>query len=270
MSGWRTLKTIHLASTAWFMLCVGYVLVLALREVGFHWWHILSLSGHSAVIVLLLVSLYLFAIARGVSRAQEIEIEHPLTSTDYYMAFYVATPFLGGVAGSLGMVGVSAPGQFLAGTALGTLGTTFLVWVIVDPAAGLAEMLLPASRKHRTERLARAEAQREKRRENHEKLLAEVFAKDESDRHRWQELLKPRAERLATLLASDVADLNLAEQEAIDFGAGAWQLGGLACMRQLRDMTIAMSEQKGRHGTAPDYISVWWDGIGTWRKPSLG
>jgi hypothetical protein len=168
------------------------------------------------------------------------------------------------------MVGASTPGQFLAGTALGTLGTTFLVWVIVDPAAGLVEMLLPASRKHRTERLARAEAEREKRRENHEKLLAEVFAKEESDRRCWREVLKPRAERLAALLASDAADLSLAEQEAVDFGAGAWQLGGLACMRQLRDMAISVSEQKGRHGTEPDYISVWWDGIGTWRNPSPG
>jgi hypothetical protein len=184
------------------------------------------------------------------------------------MAFYVATPFLGGLAGCLGMIGARTTSQFLTGIGLGTLGTTFLVWVIVDPATGLVEMLLPVSRKHRTERLARAEAEREQRKRNHEKLLTEVFAKEESNRRHWQKVLEPRAERLASLLASDATDFNRAEREAVDFGAGAWQLGGLACMRQLRDMALEKSEQKGQYETVPDYISVWWDGIGNWRNPS--
>jgi len=171
----NVLKLIHLTSTAWFMLCVGYILVLALRQAGVNWWLIFSLSGHSAVLIFLMVSLYLFAIFRGVSSSQKIEVEHPLTSTMYYTAFYVATPFLGSLAGCLGMMGENRISQFLQGIALGTLGATFLVWVIVDPVMGLLEMLLsPTSRKHRAERLALAKAQREKAQEDHERLLAEV------------------------------------------------------------------------------------------------
>ena len=122
MSERRMLKSIHLASTAWFMLCIGYILVLALRQAGVRWWVIFSLSGHSALIVFLLISLYLFVIFRGVSRSQKIEVEHPLTSTNCYMMFYVVAPLLGGLAGALGMIGENRIGQFLLGIALGTLG----------------------------------------------------------------------------------------------------------------------------------------------------
>ncbi len=93
MTEHRTLKSIHLAGTAWFILCVGYILVFALRQAGVHWWIIFSLSGHSTLLVLLLVSIYSFALFRGVGRSQTIEAEHPLTSTNYYTVFYIAIPF---------------------------------------------------------------------------------------------------------------------------------------------------------------------------------
>ena len=83
MSHRKALKLVHLASTTWFMLCMGYILVLALRQAGIHWWVIFSLSGHSALLIFLLISLYLFAIFRGVGSNQRIEMEHPLTSTNY-------------------------------------------------------------------------------------------------------------------------------------------------------------------------------------------
>lgn len=143
MTRHRTLKSIHHAGMAWFILCVGYILVFALRQAGVHWWIIFSVSGHSTLLVLLMVSLYSFALFRGVGRSQTIETEHPLPSTDYYTVLYITTPFLGGLAGCLGMIGVSAIKQFLLEIALGTLGATFLAWVIVHPVAGLLEMLLP-------------------------------------------------------------------------------------------------------------------------------
>ena len=105
MTGTKKLKSIHVASTAWFVLSVGYILVFALRQAGFQWWIIFSLSGHSVLIAFLLVSLYSFALFKGVSRNQLIEAEHPLTSTNYYMMFYVAIPFLGGLAGWAGRAG---------------------------------------------------------------------------------------------------------------------------------------------------------------------
>jgi len=270
MSRQNTMKLVHLASTAWFMLCIGYILVLALRQAGVSWWVIFSLSGHSALVIFLLISLYLFAIYRGVDRSQKIKVEHPLTSTNYYMVFYIVAPFLGGLAGCLGMIGEHRINQFLLGIALGTLATTFLVWVIVDPVTGLLEMLLPASRKHRAERLAEAKAQREKRQRDRERLLAEVLAKDDLAQHSWQEVLKPQAEKLAGLLTSNRIDFKQAEREAVDIGVKAWQIGGLSCMRQLRDMAMAICRQRNRNRDIVDYIPIWWDGIGSWRNPSLG
>jgi hypothetical protein len=272
MSVRRALRLTHLASTVWFMMCVGYVLVLALHEYGFQWWLIFSLSGPSALLILLLISLYLFALFRGVGEAQQIEVEHPLTTTSYYMGFYVAAPLLGGLAGNLGMLAgelgmlVTDPVKFLLGVALGTLGTTFAVWVVVDPITGLIEMLLPTSRRSRAERLARAEAQRRARQEKRERLLTEALARDEREQQQWQQELRPQAERLAALLACDMASFARAEQEAVDIGAEAWRLGGLSCMRQLRDMTLALCTEK-QSGRTADYISYWWDGIGDWRKP---
>jgi hypothetical protein len=271
MSHRKALKLAHLASTTWFMLCMGYILVLALRQAGIHWWVIFSLSGHSALLIFLLISLYLFAIFRGVGGDPEIEAEHPLTSTDYYIVFYVVAPFLGGLAGCVGMIGEHRIGQFLLGIALGTLGTTFLVWVIVDIGAGLLEMVLPpSSRRHRAERLAQAKAQREKKQKDRERLLAEVLSKEESTRRGWQEALRPQAEKLAALLATNKTNFKQAKREAVEIGVDAWQIGGLSCMRELRNMAIAISRRRSQSRNVVDYIPIWWDGIGSWRNLSLG
>ncbi len=268
MSRHRTLRLIHLAGMAWFIICIGYILVLTLRQAGVNWLVVFSLSGHGALVALVLISLYLFAIFRGISSSQKVQIEHPLTSASYYRIFYVITPLLGGFAGCLGMIGISTIGQFVLGVALGTLGTTFLVWVIVDPLAGLLEMLLPpVSRRHRSERLARAKTLRQNRQKNRESLLKEVLVKEELERRRWREVLKPKAEKLAGMLTADEIDFKQVERQAVGMGVSAWQIGGLSCMRELRDM--AMSLAKESNESVVDYIGVWWDGIGSWREPSL-
>ncbi len=269
MTARRALKWIHVASTVWFVLCVVYVLILALHQAGFNWWVIFSLSGHSLIAAFLLVSLYLFALFRGVKGAQQIEVEHPLTSAPAYMGFYVAAPLIGGLAGLLGMAGTRNPVQFMLGVSMGTLGTTFAIWVVVDPVAGLIEMLQQASRKHRAERLAKAEAERRERHERRERLLAEAFAREEQERLHWQQRLQPQAERLAALLAVDADGFLDAEREAVDIGAQAWRLGGINCMREVRDMAVAISKERLGEAETTDYISYWWDGIGEWRRPAL-
>jgi len=267
----KVLRSIHLAATLWFVVCVGYIFVLGLRQAGVRWWVVFSLSGHGALVIFLLVSLYLFAVYRGISSTQKVQIEHPLTSTPYYNMFYVIAPFLGGLAGCLGMIGIDTTvGHFLSIVALGTLATTFLVWVIVDPVAGLLEMLLPpTSRKHRAERLAAARVQRQEKQKERERLLAEVLAKEESDVRHWRDVLKPQAEKLAALLTSGEADFENAERQAADIGVTAWQTGGLVCMRALRDMVIELTRQSRPDRAVTDYISVWWDGIGSWRSTSI-
>jgi len=251
------------------MVCVGYILILALRQTGVNWWVVFSLSGHGALIVFLLVSLYLFAFFRGISRSQKEQAEHPLTTTGYYMGFYVIVPFLGGLAGCLGMIGVTTISRFLFGIALGTFWTTFLVWVIVDPAIGLLEMLLPESRRHRCRRLAQVKVQREQRQKAREHLLEEVLAKEELDGQRWREILKMRAEKLAGLLTTDKVGFKQAEREAVDIGVNAWRMGGLSCMQELRNMAVALCKQNHHNETIVDYIPVWWDGIGNWRSSSF-
>lgn len=272
MSRQNTLKLTHFASTAWFMLAAGYILVYALRQAGFNWWIIFSLSGYSAVLVFLLISLYLFAIFRGVSRNQKTAIEHPLTTSIYYLILYDVSPFLGAFAGCLGMIGVDKAGQLLSGVAMGTLGATFLVWVLVDPAAGLMETLLPTVREHRRQRLALARANREKQRLAKQRLLAQVQTEQLSERARWAEILEPYAEKLAALMSSiDASGENGRdkETEAVDIGVNAWQLGGRNCMRQLHYMAMEMCRRASRNKRIIDYISIWWDGIGTWRNQWL-
>lgn len=263
----RALKLTHAVSTIWFMMCVGCILVLALRQVGFKWWFIFSLSGQSAIVVFVLTSVYLFALVRDMSGSQQIQVEHPFTSTSSYMGFYVAAPLLGGLAGILGMIDANDPSRYALGVAMGTLGTTFCVWVVLDPAIGLVETLLPPSRKHRAERMARTEAERKARQEKRDKLLADAVAKEEQERQRWREALLPEAERLASLL-TDSALGSRAEQEAVDIGAHAWHLGGINCMRQLREMALAITKEKAGSANPADYVAYWWDGIGDWRRPS--
>jgi hypothetical protein len=249
---------------------MGYVFVLGLHQAGINWWVVFSLSGHGALVVFLLISIYLFAIFRGVSSSQNVQIEHPLTSTPYYTVFYVIAPFLGGLAGCIGMLGVREVSHFLSGIALGTLGTTFLVWVIVDLVAGLLETVLPpTSRRHRAERLAQARVQREKKQMERERLLAELLAREDSDVSRWQESLKSQAQKLAELLIAEKIDFQNAEREAIEIGAAAWRTGGISCMRALRDTAIGISKQGSPDRAVVDYITVWWDGVGNWRSPSI-
>jgi hypothetical protein len=153
---------------------------------------------------------------------------------------------------------------------MGTLVATFLVWVIVDPVAGVLEVLLsPAARRHRSQRFVEVKALRKKKQEERERLLADILKKEDLRREQWAVLLKPHAERLGELLAADAIDFEDAERQATDIGANAWQIGGLGCMRQLQEMTIELCREQGRDGAIIDYISVWWDGIGNWRNPSI-
>ena len=267
----KLIKLIHLAGLIWLVLCLLYITVLVLMRAGVQLWVIYSLSGYTFLLSLLLISLYLFAVYRGVARSQKIEIEHPLTTSDYYILFFVSAPLLGGLTGFFGGIGASAiVFEFLLEISLASLGTAFLVWVVLDPIVGFIEVLTPKGRKHRFERLAQARIEREQKQKAREQLLAEVIQKDEQSLRRQQELLTPLAERLAELLNTKTNDFEYAEAEATDMGVKAWQIGGLSCMRQLREMTINIYSKKCTDLPINDYLSSWWDGIGSWRNPSLG
>ena len=265
----KILSLFHLIGTFWFMLCVGLVLVISLRQAGFEWWLIFSLSGQSLVIMFALLSLYLFAIYRGAGKAAKIQAEHPLTGTDYYMALYVGAPLLGGIAGCVsGIVDGTGPARFAYGVALGTFGTTFFVWVVLDPLCSLLETFTPRSRKNRAERLAQQRAEREEKQRNREALLLALEKQEQKNHAQWQTLLHPYACELAGLLACvDEGGLERARARAAELGLVAWKTGGLGCMRYLHEMALSSVGT----GNATDYIAWWWDGIGTWRNdPAIG
>ena len=257
------IASIHLAGTIWFILCVGYILGVSLLQAGVKLWIIFSLSLHGILLALLLISLYLFAIFRGISSSQKLQMEHPITKTDQYAFLYATTPFLGGLAGLL--LGHVAN----HGITLGTLGTTFLVWVIVDPVLGLLETFFPESRKHYLQRQAQAKVIKEEKQKEREHLLAEVSAHKNANHQYWQDELKSQAEKLALLLSTDHTGFRQAELEAAGIGLGAWQMGGLSCMRELRDMALEIYKQNHKNKDVVDYISFWWDGIGGWCDNSL-
>ncbi|MBE0536405.1 MAG: hypothetical protein IH624_12115 [Phycisphaerae bacterium] len=267
MAAKGTLKRLHFASTVWFVGCAAFLLVLAMRQAGAAWWLIWSLSGYSLIIVFVLVSIYLFALYRGVVRSDTAQ-EYPLTSSPYYMTFYDLCPFLGALAALLGgaaAVGITA---LLSTIAMGSLATTFFVWVILDPAIGLVEMWLPVSRRLRQERLAAARQQRLARQVESDQLLEDLQRREALNYEQWQPVLAPMAERLAAILEADQAASAQHEAETVELGAAAWRLGGLACMRRLHEMARA---EHVRHSNAKitDCVTLWWDGIGGWRSPSL-
>jgi hypothetical protein len=264
----RPLKTLHVVSTAWFVLCLAYLLVMALREAGFRWWVIFSLSGYSVVLVFVLLSVYLFALFRGVSRNQQIQIEHPLTSSDYYMALYAVAPFLGGTAGCLSGVGLENRIDLLHRMTLGTFVTTSVVWVILDPGLAVLEGLWPTSRHHRADRLARQEVERKERETRRQQVLAQVMETEQNHRRLWQQTLEPYAQELSGLLTTDAQGFERAHTRAIEIGAEAWRLGGIGCMRQLHEMTVATGHRRSATAPLVDYLPYWWDGIGTWRGPN--
>ncbi len=264
MSKRRMLKLIHFFSTAWFLFWICWIVVSGLRQAGIGWWVIFTLSGHSAVLVFLLISLYLFAIFRGVARNQKTRVECPFTSTTYYMVFYNISPFLGGLAGCIAMVGTANLARWPLSIAMGTFLATFLAWIVVDPAIGLVEMVMPASRKHRRQRIVKLKAIRRKEVKKRRQFLADLKTKENQDQQYWRETLEPVATDLAELVKN--VEINSQEQtkrKVVDMGVFAWQTGGAKCMQHLYEMATDICRRDG--GGSIDNIAIWWDGIGNWR-----
>jgi hypothetical protein len=243
---------------------------MLLRQAGLKWWIIFSLSGHSTLFVMLLTSLYAFAVFRGVARDQKNHIEHPLTTSIYYLVFYHLSPFLGSLGGTIGSIGAGRLSQYLLVIAAGSFWLTFLVWIVIDPVAGSLEMLSPESRRHRLIRVAQEKIQRQQQEHRRRQLLDDILARQQQDRQYRQQTLAPYAERLAGLLAVDRTGYLQAESEAIEIGLCAWKMGGLSCMQQLHAMAMDAWQQRRHNGeSTADYISGWWDGIGNWRAQCL-
>jgi len=240
-------------------------MVYALRQADVEWWVIFTLTGHSAVMVFLFLSVYLFAFYRGVARSVKTEKEHPLTLQISYMLLYYLSPLLGASAGFLAMLGVSPAKEFFLGVAVATFWATFLVWIILDPMISFTEMLLPASRAHRRARLAQAKALRAQKQQERERLLAQLEREETYRLDQLRQTLAPLAERLASLLARGSPKSQQKQFSAIEIGVQAWQIGRLEGMKLLHEMYRERFEAKFEDKSVRiDFISRWWDGIGNW------
>jgi Ca2+/Na+ antiporter len=261
----RALIAVHIISTAWFVLCVAYIMVYVLRQADVEWWVIFSLTGHSAVMVFLFLSIYLFAFYRGVARSVNTEQEHPISQQISYMLLYYLSPFLGTVAGFYAMLGVALYKEFFLGVAVATFWATFLVWIVLDPLISLTEMLFPASRTHRRARLAQAKALRAQKQQEREQLLARLEREEKYRQGQLRLTMEPLAARLAAILTNRSTKSQQKQFAAVELGVQAWQLGRLEGMKLLHEMS---RERTGANSEdSPgwiDFISRWWDGIGSW------
>jgi len=262
-------KGLGICSTVCFVFSTAFLFVLRLREAGVKWWVIFSLSGYSAVLLFMLASLYAFAVFRSIFRSQKIYWEHPLTSRIKYMDFYNMSPLFGALIGSVLSFGRGSLLDRLGLFSVGCLSATFFVWVVVDPVIGFVEMLLPSSREHRRLRLSEEKTEKQHRKAENERMLCELVEKELSQEQVRATVLLPIAEDLVSLVANHRLGLKGVEAQVVDKGVEAWRMGGIICMRQLHKITNSMLiERFGEHGMV-DHISIWWDGIGKWRKTSI-
>lgn len=264
MNSQRLLKRIHVCGTLWFLLCAATLLVLSLHQAGVRWWVIFSISGYSTVLLLFIFTVYLFAIYQGVVRNQTAA-EHPLSTSIYYIALYDLAPFLGSLAGLLGISMYTSLPSVLNNMTQGTLATTFLMWTVLDPAIGMIETALPDSKAHRKQRLEEARRERERQKLENEQLLDSLEEQERQLKEQWKISLEPYAREVASLLTVGEINNNI-QPRIIELGALAWKTGGITCMRffhQLILQQISLPPQE----PVIDYTAIWWDGIGTWRKP---
>jgi hypothetical protein len=264
----RVLKILHVASTGWFMLAVVYLLVLQLRQAGFEWWLIFSLSGNGAAMAFLLISVYVHTLFGNTRRNTGESIEHPLTNSGPYVVLYSMIPFLGTLAGLQSIFSTDGAQQVVMAAAIGTLGATFFFWIILDPAINFSEMLLPASRAHRLARHTEARAVREQKQFEHMRLLADLEEQEKAREQQWQEVLGVEADKLAALAMQAADGDTSVESAAIETGLRAWQYGGLSCMKKLCEMASDICRSRGRN-SCDGFVSLWWDGIGQWRHELL-
>lgn len=218
-----------------------------------------------------LLLVYMYAVFKGLDKKQDVEAEHPLTSSFYYLGLYVVTPFLGGLAGILGCLGLfDSLSQMFSTAAFSTVIATIAFWIFVDPlTTALEPVVIPASRKQKAARLARLKQQKIQNQIKRKKLLDEALAIEQRNLEKWHNLLSQQADFLASVFAGRHNDIEKRKHEIIESGVRAWQIGGIECMKELRRMTLDAVEKKYNANIKIDYLTFWWDGIGSWRMHSF-
>lgn len=251
-------RAIHFASTAWFILAIFYVLIVALAERGFSWVVIFSVSGYSFILVTVLVSFYLFAIYRNLVSGKADEGEHPFTRTGAYMSFYDISPLLGGLAGLFSSIGFEPSSRVLSMTAIGTFAVTFFVWVILDPILSLCEMMLPRSMALRKKRLSVLKQQKIQDQIYRKNLLDGVAKKQVEFVELCKREFNQDAQHLRELIDNLTGLKSQNYTKIVEYGLKAWKIGGLDAMSHLFNMAVGEHKNK-------KCLAYLWEGIGNWK-----
>ena len=266
-------RRVHFLSTVWFLLCIGTIAAQSLRQAGLEWWQIISISSYSVVTVLFFVSVYLFAVFRGVHRHNEPDIEHPITCQKVYKILYSFTPFLGFVVGICSQMGLDGKFSLTSWIVVGAMGTfmiTIANWVILDPTVAILEGYFPNAHKSRASRLEFQRIERERILQKRQAMLKEMAEKEREEQRQQRTELEGAAEKLSDLILSGLTGTKGATHpEVVDLGVLAWQKGGVKCMKMLRDLAWDKCREKGIASGIIDEVDYWWDGIGDWRAKSL-
>lgn len=258
-------KRLHLFGIVWFLLCSAFLFVFSLYQMGFHWWVTFSISSYSAVIVLFLMTIYLFSIYKGVVRNSN-SIEHPLTTSPYYVLLYDLAPFLGSIAG-LFAISFSQPILFMFSTAAqGTLVMTFVMWILLDSLAGLIESSFPQSIRHRKNRVAEMQEKKRLQALERQKLLEQIDLQEKQSRSELTLLFQPYAVEVADLLCGLSGNAQTVQKRIIELGALAWHQGGLLAMQFFYTLIFEEVKERITHPSV-DFVTLYWDGIGNWRRP---
>jgi len=265
MTTQRLLKRIHVLGTAWLVFSAVALLVLSLRQAGVNWWWVFSISGYSAILFTFLLAFFLFAMFRGVVRAQCAQ-EHPLSTSLAYLVFYDAAPFIGAVAGVLGSIGLADGFVAVCMVAEGTLGMTFITWVVVDSVVGGIESLLPQSVQQRSRRLEAARAEKCRILQKNATMLMTLEQRENDLRQDWQAAFRDSVSELTSLCCGGPDKIRQLQNRVIETGAKAWMMGNISCMRFVHRM-ILEEMKRCPSGPCTDYAALWWDGIGSWRRP---
>ncbi len=226
------------------------------------------IAVNSSIALVIAVMVYAMALTSVILRRKARAIEHPLTSAESYRYFYYLCPFVGAMAGAVAVAGSGLTTNGLTTIAVGTVLTTSIVWIVIDPVITVVEFCGPRSRRLRRVRAVRAKAKRLALKAEKQRILAEARSQSSSIQSHWEDALMPCAQELADLVTDTVEPEAVRRAKAIDIALHASRMGGRRCMQYLYHMTCRACRDKTDDDWIAHNISVWWDGIGGWHSES--
>lgn len=262
----RRLSIFHGAATFQLAGSAALVIFWTLKDAGFNYLALFSLSVQGVMVVGLGVLVYGFAAFRG-AVGRRTSVEFPLTGSYPYRTYYLVTPVLGGFMSGIDYLLAEGLVEGLRGLALGTVITAFVVWVVTDPIIGIIESLLPASRRRRSQRRALQVAAREERTRRNRDLLSRLREDKQARLSALEPVLARHRDRLVRILEDSRWDADAGIEAGATIGFELWRLDGIDCMKEMYS-SIVQSCGRSADGYPASHLEYWWDGIGEWRQES--